>query len=303
MQQTNVDGLTDLNLLPVLVALLEERSVSKAARRLSRSQPAVSHALVRLRLQLQDELLVRAGQSWVLTRRAERLLPRMQKVLGDVSTALADRNDFVPAEHRGKVQFESADYGQLVVLPALLKSLRRQAPLLDIRCLNDVSLDKLESGESDMAMAPVLKEAERAGFRHKKLFDEHFVVVMRQKHPLAKRLGLVAYAEADHLFIAPRGTQGGVVDDMLGRQGLKRRVVLTVPQFLVAPHALANSDLICTMPSRLAHTFGSLLPLAIRKPPLGLPGFSMSMIWHERVDKEPRHRFLRKLVTEVASAV
>jgi DNA-binding transcriptional LysR family regulator len=140
----------------------------------------------------------------------------------------------------------------------------------------------------------------------RRLFDERFVCVMRKAHPLAKKkkLTLARFAAASHALISPRGKEGGFVDDALARHNLSRRVALAVPHFLIAPHVVATSDLVLTLAARVADVLAKPLRLAVLSLPseLGLSGFTMSAMWHERTQNDPAQRWFRDLLASVASS-
>ncbi len=308
MQRVNFDNLAgvDLNLLVALDALLAERHVTRAARRLGLSQPATSHALARLRALLGDPLLVRgAGGALVATARAEALVPRLRQALDAVRAALQGDPPFDPATARASFRISTGDYAELVLLPALMRRIAREAPGVDLWVVTSADeAAALASGSIDCLLAP-----RRAGTTpgpgtyQRPLFTETFTCLVRRGHPAAaQRLTLARYAALDHLLIAPRGTPGSFVDDALAERGKQRRVALAVPHFLVAPHVVATTDLILTVASRVAAAVAGPLDLVTVPPPVELPGFAMALYWHERRHHDPAQRWLRGLIAEVAAA-
>jgi DNA-binding transcriptional LysR family regulator len=155
----------------------------------------------------------------------------------------------------------------------------------------------------DLLLTPVFAADVRAGIYTRKLFDERFVCVVRRGHPLAgKKLTVARYVAASHALISPRGKEGSLTDDALARMGLSRRVAVTVPHFLVAPHIVAQSDLVLTLPARIADMLAAPLGLVLLQPPpeLGLEGFTMSAVWHERTHGDAAQRWMRDFFAEVA---
>lgn len=294
----------DLNLLVAFDALLAERSVTRAARRIGITQPAMSHALARLRSLFDDELLVRTPRGMLPTPRAEALEGPIRGALAAIERAIGATATFEPAEARRSFTIGTSDYGELVTLPPLLSRLSRDAPGIDLRMrpMDEDWPRALEAGELDLAIGPPISTVP-ASIKAQRLFDERFVCVLRAGHPAAKRpLTLARYVALPHALIAPRGRAGGYVDDALAARGLSRRIALVIPHFLVAPFAVANSDLVVTLAERVARAFAGVLPLSIVAPPLELPGFSFHQFWHERVDRDPAHRWLRACVHEVSRA-
>jgi DNA-binding transcriptional LysR family regulator len=298
----------DLNLLVVLEALLAERHVARAAGRVGLSPSATSHALARLRRLLGDPLLVRDKHALVPTPRAEALAPRLADGLASLRAVLAPPAVFDPATARRTFVLGLADYAQFILLPPLLTRLAETAPHVDL-VARDFPLERPPErfDELDVLVAPGrgLTRADpigpHAGLRERRLFRERFVCVARRDHPrIGKKLDLATFVAVPHAFIAPRGTRGGVVDDLLAERGLSRRVALMVQHFLVAPHAVAGSDLVITLAERVARAFASHLPLTIHEPPLAIPRFAMHLYWHERHHLDPAHQWLRRQMLAVS---
>ncbi|WNG36956.1 LysR family transcriptional regulator [Archangium violaceum] len=297
----------DLNLLVTLDALLTERHVTRAARRLGLTQPAASHALARLREMFGDPLLVR-GPGGVLhpTPRAEALAPAVHRALAELVTAVREPAAFDPATARRTFWLAANDYVELILLPRLVAHLSRIAPGIDLRVttvIPESMLAAMAGGKLDMVLSPPRPEYVASCYQ-RALFDERFTCVVRDGHPAAaRRLTLARFCELDHLQIAPRGTPGGFVDDALAALGRTRRVAVTVPHFLVAPHVVASTELILTLPSRMAEPFVQPLGLVVLPPPLEIAGFSMHMFWHERTHYDPGHRWFREQIALMAQPV
>ena len=161
--------------------------------------------------------------------------------------------------------------------------------------------EQLEKGDADVVLMPLGPTAPPAAIHARTLYDERFVCVVRRDHPRVKRtLDLATFAALPHVFIAPRGTPGGVVDEALAKLGLERRVALAVPHFLVAPHVVAGSDLVLTIGARVAYAFAEILPLRVLEPPLEIPSFTVRMIWHERQHHDAGLQWFRALTADVA---
>ena len=298
----------DLNLLLVLDALLTERHVTRAGRRIGLTQSATSRALARLREHFAVPLLIRDGNALLPTTRAEQLFEPLALALAGLAEALSDPTPFDPKTARLTFSIAAADYGQFVALPPLVAHLQTIAPGVDL-VVKDLGAtkvaDALAEGHIDLALAPrpgsarlarrgteVFDEGAHLYRRH--LFDERFVCLVRRDHPrVKKRLTLETFVALPHAFIAPRGTPGGIVDDALGALGLERHVAVMLQSFLVAPWLIARTDLIITLAERLANALSTTLPLRVLPPPLTLPPFAIEAIWHERRHRDPAHRWLR----------
>ena len=299
-------GAVDLNLLVVLDAILAEGSVTRAARRVGLTQPAMSQALARLRKLFDDPLFVRTPRGMVATARAADLASPVRRALAEIDRALASRSTFDPRTAKRAFTLAALDYAELVILPPLLHRLARGAPGIDlrVRALRQVDIEEeLETGTVDLGIA-VLAPGDEPALYGQKLFGERFVCVARADYPkLGATLSLAEYAALDHALIAPRGRPGSVVDAELAKHGLARRVALVVPHFAVAPLVVARSDLVLTVPHHVARTFVDLLPLRIVPPPLDLPGFDVVQLWHERQQQDPAHVWLRGIVLDVCRSL
>ena len=299
----------DLNLLVALRALLAERHVTRAAARVGLSQPAMSHALARLRDLLGDPLLVRTPSGMRPTARAEAMTLPLERALEDLGRALASPAPFEPQKATRKFRIATNDYMELVLFPRLLARVWAEAPNVDIRLVNLVGdgSGELAEGRIDLAMGVVARfggPAPAGALRTQRLLSDRFVCVVREGHPVVKkRLSMSDFIALPHALVAPRGDSGGVVDTALARLGKKRRVAVEVPHFLVAPHIVRETDLVLTLAERIAKTLAPLLGLRQMAPPLELEGFSMTMVWHERQHADPAHEWLRGVVKSTAKAL
>ncbi|MEM5338213.1 LysR family transcriptional regulator [Paraburkholderia azotifigens] len=293
----------DLNLLRSLDALLDERNVTKAAQRLSLTQPAVSGMLTRLRESFDDPLFVRTQRGIVPTMRALELAAPLKQILGEIDVLLRPQA-FDPATAELTLTIASTDYAlQAVVLP-FLEALRRKAPGVRVAVVpvQDALLQtQFERGEIDLAL--VTPDSALPELHARRLFDERYVCVMRARHPDAQggALSLERFCELDHALVSySGGSFRGVTDDALARLGRERRVTVSVTSFLVLPRILKSSDLIAVVPERLvARSQG----LATLEPPLEIPGFTKTVAWHERTHRAPAHRWVRELLFRTCDAL
>ena len=298
--------LSQLNLthLRALDALLSERSVTRAAHRLGLSQSAVSHALRGLRETLGDALLVRGRGGMVPTRRAEALAAPLQRALHDLEAALSATPGFEPTTSHRTFTLATPDGFALTLLPHLLTILRAEAPHIDL----DVRPPQmgqpaapLESGEVDLAVGVGLDAV--PGVRTRVLQDERFACVARADHArVGDTLDLDTYCALPHALMSPTGSGLGVVDRALAALGRSRRVALRIRSFVAAPLVVAGSDLLLTGPRAQLRAMVALAPLRLFEPPLALPGFHVRSYWHERVQDDPAHRWLRAVVVRAHEA-
>ncbi len=292
----------DTNLLVALATLLETGSVTDAAHRHGVTQSAMSQTLRRLRELLDDPLFVRVGARMEPTPRAAAMQPKLAVALGALGAALADDPDFSPAKAERTFNLAVTDYVAQVVLPVLLAELREQAPgvALEVRpLLFDTVPERLARGDLDLAIGatrPVIPD----GFFFSPVLEEGFACLVRHGHPLLRRKrDLRAFARARHAVVAPRGQQGSLVDTILDNHGLQRRVVLRLPYFLAVPAAVAATDLVATVPRRIAHGFARKGELVAYEPPIEIDGFTLHQVWHPRFAADHGLRWLRGVIDEL----
>lgn len=300
MQLMHIGGI-DLNLAVVLHALLEERSVSRAGRRVGLSQSATSHALSRLRDILKDPLFVRTPRGLVPTARATEIAGTLAESLAGVERALFAPSAFDAATAKRTFRIGSSDYADHVVMPSLMERLARDAPGMDVwtHSWPTDPVSALANGDVDLFTAPtgVIEGALSAT-----LWDDHFVSVCRRGHPLLRgTITAKRYAETPHVLIAPTGRPGGHVDLALAKRGLTRRIAFMTPSFIVAPHIIAKTDYVLTIASRVAKTLPKTLGLVTFQPPVTVPGFTMAMYWHTRHATDPAHVYLRETLSNASS--
>lgn len=291
----------DLNLLVVLSALLEERSVTRAALRVGMSQPAASRALARLRELFADAILVDGPGGYVPTARASELLPLLRNVLTGVADLL-DERIFDPAKAVGSVRLLMLDLEAAVLAPPLIERLRDQAPALDLEIVppGPRPLESLDRDTVD-ALIGVVEDAP-AGIRKRKLYGDRFVTMLRGAHPAAgKKLALKRYLELDHIVVSVTGAGRAWVDEVLARSGKQRRVKVRVPSFFAALEIAARSDLIMTLPVSLAQTAADMGRFVMSPPPLDMGSLVMSLAWHARHQDSPRHAWLRGIIVQAAA--
>lgn len=296
----------DLNLLVVFDAVMQERNATRAAEKLNMSQPAVSHALGRLRATLRDELFIRTPEGMVPTPQAERLAPSVRQALADLGTALEGAREFEPQEVEQTFRVAVNNYAALVMAPQLAATVAREAPsvTLDLRPSGTmVVADRLDRGELDLALGNQAAPGER--FSDLRLLDDQFACVLRKEHPAVGsdgRIDALVLAELPHLEVSSTGEGTSFVDDELARLGLERRVSLRAP-LLAAAGILAQSDMIAVIAERAARVFAAGAPLRVLPLPFKSPSLTVAMLWHRRVEDQPGHRWLRGIVSRLSRAL
>lgn len=284
--------------IQVLLTLLEERSVSGAARELGVTQPAVRHTLRALREQLGDPLLVAGTRGMVLTPRAAALAGPLRRSLRELDVLLGGPGGFVPATARRTFVIGACDAVTVTLLPRILDRVRREAPGVDLD-VRPVPLagggGPLEDGAMDLSIE--VRPRDAPGLKQRALAEDTFVCVVRADHPdVGDTLDLDTYLRLPHVLISPQGEGLGVVDRALAELGHTRRIALRIRYFLAAPLIVARSDLVLTAPVSLAVDLARLAPLRMLPPPIAVKGFTHSMVWHVRSDLDAGHRWLREVV-------
>ncbi len=289
----------DLNLLKALDALIDEGSVTRAARRLSLTQPAVSGMLTRLRDFFGDPLFIRAQHGMVPTLRASELAGPVKQILTEIAILLKPA-DFDPLSAGLTYTIVATDYALKAVIVPLMAALKKQAPGIRVAVRsvdNDRLLQQLERGDVDLAL--VTPQTTPAELHSRALYEERYVCMMRTDHPAAAEgeIGLDAFCRQQHILVSSEGNFWGATDDALAKLERVRRVGMSVNSFLVLPDILRMTDMIAVVPQRLAcHHDG----LQIVNTPLEVPGFIKSMAWHERTHRDPAHQWIRALLVDVS---
>ncbi|ULO23797.1 LysR family transcriptional regulator [Methylocystis sp. SB2] len=295
----------DLNLLVAFDLLMEEKNVSRAAERLFVTQSAMSHTLQRLRQQLDDPLLVKTPGGMKPTERALSLVDPVKALLRDIKRLIRAPEEFVPAQSRRRFVIAATDYMDLLVLPPLIERIALGAPGIDIhvkRTESPFPEADLEHNDLDVVLGfdAILKPP---GYLSRtKLFDDRMACVVGMQHMIGKsgRLTLEEYVLRKHMLISRTGTRVGLIDEWLAERGLARRIALIVPHFLSAPFIVAKTDMILSLPERIAIDFIGLAPLKIVSIPIELPAYDLVMVWHPLHDLDPAHRWLRDQIVEVS---
>lgn len=293
----------DLNLLKVLDALISERNVTRAGTRLGRSQPAVSHALDRLRRLLGDELLVRGPTGLVLTSRAEALRGRVQETLQLMETCFGDAPAFDPATATGVLRLSTPDRLSLALMPPLLARLQQRAPGMALQVMTadrQQALDLLDTDRVDLSLGWL--DGKPGHLQTEFLMNESLFCVFRRDHPIARRRGrfdIKTVLSYPHLVVSATGTGRAIFDDLLARRGLRREALVAVTNFTVVPQLLHNSEMIGVFTSLAADVFRRSFGLTTRPVPIDVGKISTNMVWQARHHADKKHHWLREQIKAV----
>ncbi len=295
----------DLNLLVALDALLTERSVSRAGRRIGLSQSAMSAALARLRLVFRDPLLVRSGRNLALTRCAEGLIIPMREILGRIDQTISERPQFNPRTDARSFSISASDYATVVLLVPFVRTLVVEAPNITVHILprfRDVA-HVLKTDQADMVIEPRELFADPR-FPSQFLFSDRWLCAVDANNPYVRndRLTMKQYLELPHLVYGIGiDRQLNLADQYVGRLGIRRRIDVTVESFLLVPFLLEGTPMVSLMLERAARRLAGITNVRTLKPPLKLPDIHEALHWHPRHTSDPGHRWFRERLRAVAS--
>lgn len=290
----------DLNLLVVFGALCIEKSTTKAAKRLGLSQPAVSHALSRLRDQIRDPLFVRASRGLVATKRALELEKPVLSLLSQLNDVLIEPSQFVPSKAQNTFRIATTDYFEQVALPPILNILEREAPdvtIISRPTLGSLPKTELENGEYDLAIAGFYGDLPE-GFLKQKLFEDDFVCVAKKDHPRIgkKDLSLSQYTKEKHILISMQGDMKAKSAHQLEKLGEQQQFRVGLASFLSPGWVLMKTNYLLTCPRKLANSYKMYLDVNLQELPIVIPQIQVVQVWHERHHRDEAHSWLRKLI-------
>ncbi|MCV2358396.1 LysR family transcriptional regulator [Paucibacter sp. TC2R-5] len=300
----------DLNLLKVFDAVMAERSLTRAAARLAMTQPAVSHALKRLREAMGEDLFVRQAFGMKPTSRAEGMWPEVQLILQRLQ-ALFSPGEFQPETEAYTFRIAMADATAALLLPPLIAQLEEARAVANVHVLPLSTRDPrglLDQGEADFAVgyfpgavAALRAQGGQSVIRQYRLYDSEYVCVMRRGHPLEHQaLDLDAFCAAHHLLVSFSGRPHGFVDEALNAMSRSRRIVLTVNQFFTAGRVVTRSDLLTVLPASFVEATGYQAQLIERPLPVPLAKVHVDMLWHLRSESRSAQQWMRERLIEAA---
>jgi DNA-binding transcriptional LysR family regulator len=294
----------DAGLVKTVEALLRAGQFHRVANLVAASEPLANFALRRMREIVGDQLLVHTAAGLELTRRAKRLAAPFRDLLERIGEVLSGRNVFDAAFCEDTFHVAASDYASFVLAPGLAARFAELAPRasLVLSSLDPVATRRpLETGTLDLAVGPAPR-GPAGRLKSERLLAERFACIVRKHHPrIAKRLTVKDYAAEAHVVVRA-ATGAARADPALADPGRMRRRGVTVTHFLLVPEIVAGSDLIATLPERVAERFAGRYPVVVHRSPVRPAGFSVAMSWHERSDADPARAWLRGLVADVAAA-
>jgi DNA-binding transcriptional LysR family regulator len=291
----------DLNLLSVFQEVYRERQISSAARRLGLTQSAVSNALARLRRSFGDELFVRTAHGMQPTPLAQQMAEPIGAAMAQVALALSQRSRFDPATSTRRFTLAMTDVGEVYFMPVLVERCRALAPFVEIASsrANALTLkDDMETGRVDLAVG-AFEDVSEALYQ-RQLFRQPFVSMFRKGHPLASgTVDLARFAASMHLIVDAAQSPYDRINALLEKAGVMANARFRVPHFTAVPYIVSTSDLVVTVPQKLAESAAAPFGLKWIEPPLPLPTLQTNVFWHRRFNHDPGNQWLRGLIGEV----
>jgi DNA-binding transcriptional LysR family regulator len=293
----------DLNLLSVFQEVYRERQISAAARRLGLTQSAVSNALARLRKTFGDELFVRTAHGMQPTPLAQQMAEPIGAAMAQIALALSQRSRFDAATSARRFTLAMTDVGEVYFMPTLIERCRALAPNVEIASsrVNGLTLkDDMESGRVDLAIG-AFEDVSEALYQ-RQLFRQRFVAMFRKGHPLGRgTVDLARFASATHLIVDAAQSPYDRINTILAKAGVGAQAQgrYRVPHFTAVPYIVATSELVVTVPQKLAESAAGPFGLQWIEPPLQLPTLQTNVFWHRRFNHDPGIQWLRGLIAEV----
>lgn len=295
----------DLNLLPVLLVMMEERNVTRAAERLGITQPALSNALNRLRDTLNDPLFIRERYGMRPTPKAEQLAQVVSVALSSIDNVILGQQNFDPLQATRLFTLAPNSYVEFIMMPAIVARLRVCAPGIRLRLTpfgNDVTETGVISGNTDMVLGRIVDPPDNLVVQH--LMNEGLACVVRADHPLVgDTLSADLYEQLRHVNVLPPGRMRAGLYQALEQRGLRRQVAVSVTHFLAVPEMIAVTDYCATLPRLICQHLSRDTRLRIVPAPVDLGTFPVEMGWHARYRDDPAHRWFRSLMVETAQAL
>jgi DNA-binding transcriptional LysR family regulator len=297
----------DLNLLVAFDVLMRELNVTRAAEQMFITQSAMSHTLHKLRQQLDDPLLVKTPSGMKPTERAIALIDPVRALLTETERLIRPPEAFDASSSQRRFVLAATDYLEFLLIPSLSGLIEKIAPGIGLhikRTETSFPVTQLENGSLDVVLGFTSVLNPPSHLLTQPLFSDQMACVVRQNHPLiTKPPTLEEYIKVPHMLISRTGSPTGIIDEKLAEMGRERRIKLIVPHFLSAPLIVAETDMILSLPSRIAEQFKKFAPLEIFPVPLELPSYDLAMIWHPLSDKDLAHLWLRDTIAIACKSI
>ena len=290
---------TDLNLFKVFIAIYQQQNLTRAAEALSVTQPAVSNALNRLRLNFNDQLFIRTHQGMTPTPFSESIIERVQEAIQLLNSSISSKEIFDPSTSKRRFSVSMNDMMEGILLPKLIERIQNEAPNLVLECIHVKRTDlesELGKGSIDLALDVAIVTSSTQ-LEMSKIESAPFVCVVRKDHPSIKdKLSMQEYLDLKHIVVSSRRKGLSYEDSVLKRLGHKRKIALRIPYYRVAPLIVEQCDLAITVPRTLVDKS----KFKVLELPFNVPNLKMNLYWHKNSQDDPGIIWLREIVSELA---
>lgn len=293
----------DLNLLVALDVLIAEASVTKAAEKLGMSQSAMSYSLKRLRVILNDDILIRTSREMEVTPNARQISDRVRQILVEIQSTLLEKEVFDPTTAKETFIIATSDYVEATLGSDLLQNIATQTPGIKIRISNvakETVMDALDNNSIDLIVNAKLPL--KNWHIEQDLYQEEFVCVVKGDNSLTE-LSVDDYVKRSHILVSLRDDFDGAYDKILEQQQKSRQIIWSTPHFMTVPFLLANSDCVALLPNRMAQHCARNMNLKLLPPPIEIEGFTVSMVWHQRNNNSLQHQWLRQQIVDAVRGI
>jgi len=294
-------GKIDLNLFLVLKTVYQEGTITAAAGKLHLTQPAVSHALARLRDKFDDALFIRHGRRMVPSTFCQKIMPQVISAVASLEDTLSDNHVFDISQHKRELKFGFRDILESIFFPTLVTDLLDNTPNITIksRQVTRVEMEKaLEQQELDIVIDVLMPTGE--DINHTLVCNEHFSLICREGHPILDDLTLENYANASHALVALKDSRLDVVDMALAKHGAARKFALQCEHYFAATSVISRCDMLLTMPNAYAGLLKDKLPVVVTHLPFEVPVLPVHMYWHKQAEHDPVNGWMRKKLLKIA---
>ncbi|QHJ10562.1 PCP degradation transcriptional activation protein [Paraglaciecola mesophila] len=294
----------DLNLFLVLVTVYQEGSITGAGKRLHLSQPAVSHALSRLREKFQDPLFIRHGRKMIPTELCQTIMPRVRSSVAELESTLRSIGEFDVHQYQREMKFGFRDILESIFFPELAMDLLTHTPNITVnsRQVSHVDMEAaLENQELDIVIDVLSPTSEN--IQHTLICNEHFSLICRQKHPILTNMSLANYIAADHALVRFKDSAVNTVDMALAQHGVARKFALTCEHYFAATSVISRCDMLLTMPNAYARLLKQKMPVEVVPLPFDVPVLPVHMYWHKQAVHDPLNSWMRTKLLDIAKRV
>ena len=297
-------GKIDLNLFVVLMAVYQEGSITAAAQKLHLSQPAVSHALGRLRVKFDDALFIRHGRKMIPSAFCQKIMPQVSQSLNVLESTLTHNKSFDVREHKREIKLGFRDILESKFFPPLISDLSINTPNITINSRQVTRLE-MEKALAHQELDIVIDVLTPTGpdINNTLVCEEHFSLICREGHPILEDLTLGNYAKASHALVSLRDSRVDLVDMALAKHGVMREFGLQCEHYFAAISVICQCDMILTMPHAYASQLKEKMPVRIRPLPFEVPLLPVHMYWHKQAEHDPLNNWMREKLMAIAAEV